>query len=252
VTSVVLFLAAVLGGALNAVAGGGSFIGLPALLFSGVPPVAANATTAFALWPASLSSVFAYRREVVAARRWLIALGATSLVGGFLGGLLLVHTSDTSFVQLLPWLMLLAAVTFTFGDWLTRRLAIGARWRLPSALHVPYWLYALQLLISIYGGYFGGGMGIMTLALLSISGMTNIHEMNGLKVALAAAINGVALAAFIAHGLVAWQPGLLMAAGGMFGGYTGAAMARRIDGFWIRVFVAIVAWGMTGYFFLRT
>src|SRR5207249_2377666 len=158
--------------------------------FAGVSPVAANATNTFALWPATLSSVIAYRREVAATRSWLGALGTASLAGGLLGGLLLVRTSDAGFVRLLPWLMLLAALTFTFGGSLSRRLARNRSPHMARAATIPFWLVGLQLAVAIYGGYFGGGMGIMTLAMLSISGMTNIHEMNGLKTALAAAING--------------------------------------------------------------
>ena len=114
-TSTLLFLAAFAGGALNAVAGGGSFLTLPTLLYAGVPAVSANATSTFAMWPASLSSAFAYREEIWRGRHWMIRLGSVSLVGGLLGGLLLVRTSDQSFLRLLPWLMLLAAATFTFG-----------------------------------------------------------------------------------------------------------------------------------------
>jgi len=171
----------------------------------------------------------------------LLVLGVLRTDANFLG--VTVTTCIASF--------LLAALTFTFGDSLSRRLARNRSPHLARAATIPFWLVSLQLAVAIYGGYFGGGMGIMTLAMLSISGMTNIHEMNGLKTALAAAINGVSLAAFALDGLVAWGPGVLMAAGGVFGGYWGAAIARRIDGFWVRLFVTVVAWGMTSYFFLE-
>ncbi len=113
--SLFLFVAAFVGGALNAVAGGGSFIGLPALMFAGVPAVSANATNTLALWPASLSSAWAYRREVAATRARIVTLGGVSLAGGLIGGLLLVRTTDAAFIRLLPWLLLLAAVTFSGG-----------------------------------------------------------------------------------------------------------------------------------------
>ena len=250
VTDLLLFLAALAGGALNAVAGGGSFIALPALMAAGVLPVAANATTTFAMWPASVSSVFAYRRELSAARAWLVRLGLVSLIGGLLGGWLLVRTSDARFLRLLPWLMLAAAVTFTFGGRLaaTPPPAQGGRRAHP---HLPWWVLAVQLAISIYGGYFGGGMGIMTLAAFAVAGMTDIHEMNALKVTLAVAINGVALAEFIANGAVAWRPGLVMVAGGVVGGYAAASYARRINPVTIRALVTVVAWVMTIYFFVR-
>jgi uncharacterized membrane protein YfcA len=295
VTNGFLFLAAFVGGALNAVAGGGSFIALPALLFAGAPAVAANATTTLALWPGSVASALAYRREVAVSRRWLVRLGGVSLVGGLLGGLLLVRTSDTSFLRLLPWLMLLAAATFTFGAPLTARLRhgdtedliesglqaeaplpVGTPHPAPGTSHlaagtshpvsgighsarrtprpvpvVPWWVLPLQLVIATYGGYFGGGIGIMMLASLAIAGMTDIHHMNGVKSALAVAINGVALAEFVISGTVLWGPGAVMMAGGIIGGYAGASLARRLRGGSVRVFVIAVAWVMTAYFFIR-
>ncbi|MFN7913799.1 MAG: sulfite exporter TauE/SafE family protein [Vicinamibacterales bacterium] len=271
VTFVLLFLVAFTGGALNAVAGGGSFLTLPTLLWAGVPPVSANATSTFAMWPASLASAFAYRGEIARARAWMVRLGAISLVGGLLGGLLLVRTSDESFVQLLPWLMLVAATTFSFGGQITawaRRSSVSAGGNrrdgaaTPHApgphssgaihtVHVPVWTLPLQLLIATYGGYFGGGMGIMMLAAMAIAGMTDMHEMNALKTVLAIAINGVALGAFLWSGSIAWAPGLVMALGGVAGGYSGASLARRVPGPLVRRIVIVVAWGMTVYFFLR-
>jgi uncharacterized membrane protein YfcA len=239
---VVLFFAAAVGGALNSVAGGGSFITLPALIYGGIPAVSANATSTMALWPGSVASAVAYRREITAGPRWLAVLGAVSLLGGLLGALLLVRTSDTSFLRLLPWLMLVAAATFTFGG--SRR---------PDAPRArPIWLVVLlQFAIAIYGGYFGGGMGIMMLATLALSGMTDIHEMNGLKSILGSAINGIALAEFVIAHAVAWGPGLVMIAGGIVGGYAGASLARRIERRHVRIFVIVIAWSMTFYFFMR-
>jgi uncharacterized membrane protein YfcA len=243
--SLLLFGAALLAGALNAVAGGGSFITLPTLLYAGIAPVSANATSTFGVWPASIASAVAYRREIKPAGRRGVLLGAASLLGGGLGGLLLVRTSDTSFMRLLPWLMLLAAGTFTFGNQLSariRREPIGGRSR---------WALLLQLAIATYGGYFGGGMGIMMLATFTAAGMTDIHEMNGLKSVLGVAINGVALVEFVAHGAIAWAPGLVMVAGGIIGGYAGAALARRLDRRHVRTFVIAIGWIMTTYFFVR-
>jgi uncharacterized membrane protein YfcA len=272
-----LFCVAFVGGALNAVAGGGSFLTLPALLYAGIPPVSANATSTFAMWPASVASAFAYRGEIARARAWMVRLGTISLAGGLLGGLLLVRTSDASFVRLLPWLMLVAAVTFTFGGRMTqwarswriggdrqtaatpieRQQPTAASGRAPESaggiggVHVPLWTLPLQLIIATYGGYFGGGMGIMMLAALAIAGMTDMHEMNGLKTVLAIAINGVALAAFVVSGSIAWAPGFVMVVGGISGGYFGASVARRVAGASVRLIVIIVAWSMTVYFFVR-
>lgn len=245
--TVLLFFTAMLAGALNAVAGGGAFLTIPALLYAGISPVVANATSTLAVWPGSVSSALAYRRDIRVSRAALLWLGGVSLAGGLIGAVLLIRTSDTSFMRLLPWLMLLAAGTFTFGDRPTRRRRAGSgEGHNVSAIGV-----LPQLAIAIYGGYFGGGMGIMMLATLSLAGMTDIHEMNGLKAILGVAINGVAVVAFIAHGMVSWAPGLVMVAGTIVGGYAGASLARTIDRRFVRYFVVAVGWTMTIYFFVR-
>jgi len=266
-----LFAVAFIGGALNAVAGGGSFLTLPTLLYAGVAPVSANATSTFAMWPASLASALAYRDEISRGRTWMLRLGIISVVGGLLGGLLLVRTSDESFIRLLPWLMLVAAATFSFGGRLTtwaRAMRSGRQGSVavqiddstqvvrenPGSIHhvdVPMWTLPLQLIIATYGGYFGGGMGIMMLAAMAVAGMTDMHEMNALKVMLAIAINGVALAAFVVTGAISWAPGVVMVVGGVAGGYAGAAVARRVPGTVVRGIVIVVAWTMTVYFFVR-
>jgi uncharacterized membrane protein YfcA len=143
-------------------------------------------------------------------------------------------------------------VTFTFGGVVTSRLKGHASNPFGGHTERPtIWTLLLQLVIATYGGYFGGGMGIMMLAVFAMTGMTDMHAMNGLKVFLAVAINGVALVAFVAQGAVAWPPGLVMVAGGIIGGYAGAAIARRFDERRIRMFAVTVAWAMTVYFFLR-
>jgi uncharacterized membrane protein YfcA len=255
--TIILFLTAAIGGALNAVAGGGSFLTLPALYkLAGVSPVIANATSTLALWPASLSSTFAYRRELRSSRQWLAILGVTSVLGGLVGAVLLVRTSDDAFLRLLPWLMLVAAATFTFGNKLrpaanaggtrTHPFEHGAAWR--TSL---FGVVVAQFLIATYGGYFGGGMGIMMLATMALAGMTNIHEMNGLKSFLGVAINGFALATFALTGRISWSYGLAMAVGATLGGYTTASFARKVDPRYVRWFVIIVGWMMTAYFFVR-
>jgi uncharacterized membrane protein YfcA len=219
IVTTLLFVAAAIGGALNAVAGGGSFLTLPSLIFD------------------------------INAGRWLPILSAASLAGGLVGALLLVRTSDSSFLRLLPWLMLVAAATFTFGGravFLTGRTArAGASSRQLAVVA------ALQFTLAIYGGYFGGGMGIMMLAIFSVVGMTDIHAMNGLKAVLAVATNAVALGTFVVSGIVEWAPGLVMMAGAIAGGYAGAAVARRVDPRAIRGLVVAIGWVMTAYFFVR-
>jgi uncharacterized membrane protein YfcA len=240
-----LFFAGFAGGALNSVAGGGSFIALPAMLYAGVAPVIANATTTLAMWPGSLASALAYRREVRVSLGWLEALGLVSLAGGLAGGLLLMGTTDAAFLRLLPWLMLLAA---TIGGRITARFGSAAREDHPARPSI--WGLLFQLVIATYGGYFGGGMGIMMLAALSVSGMTDIHKMNGVKAVLAVLINGVALIEFVALGAIAWPPGLVTMTGAVAGGYAGAAFARTLPHPLVRAFVVTLSWVMTFYFFV--
>jgi uncharacterized membrane protein YfcA len=243
--AVLLFVAAAIGGGLNSVAGGGSFVAFPALLFAGVAPVPANATNTIALWPGSVASAVAYRRELGAVRGQLLPLGVAAFAGGLAGSILLLRTSEHTFVTLIPWLLLFATVLFSFGGAVARRLTRGAR--APLGLAV-----VAQLAISVYGGYFGGGMGIMMLAVLTLLGMTQIHQMNALKNVLGTLINGVAVVAFILAGAIVWSAGVVMIAGGITGGYAGAAIARRVDPQRGRSLVMVIAWGMTAYFFFRT
>ena len=244
-----ILVAAFAGGVLNAVAGGGSFLALPALITAGVPAVSANATTALALWPGSVASTLAYREDLDQEKQLRVALAITSIAGGIGGALLLLGTSNASFLRLLPWLMLIASVMFTFGGAIARRL--GAVTHGPRSSRATAIACGLQLVIATYGGYFGGGMGIMMLAYLAAIGMTNIHAMNGLKSLLAVIINGVAIVAFVVDGAIAWRPGLIMIAAAMSGGWIGARVARRVPVRAVRVLVMIVGWSMTAYFFWR-
>lgn len=243
-TGAFLFCAAAIGGGINSVAGGGSFVAFPALLFAGVAAIPANATNSVALWPGSAASAIAYRRELRNVRRELLPLGAAALAGGLAGSLLLLRTPERSFVLLIPWLLLCATVLFSLGG------AIRSRLRdVEAPLSVAV---VVQLIVSVYGGYFGGGMGIMMLAILSLLGMTDIHRMNGMKTVLATLVNGVAVVAFVIAGAVEWAPGIVMIAGGISGGYAGATIARRVDAKHVRALVLVIAWGMTAYFFART
>ena len=247
---IALFLVAVLGGALNAVAGGGTFLTFPALLFARIPPISANATAAIALWPASVASAFAYRKDLTTPPRALVALFIASVLGAFIGVMTLLHTSDAAFMRLVPFLLLAATLLFTFGSAISARL-------LKRATEAPFVGrrlavgVAAQGLIAIYGGYFGAGMGILMLSMMSLVGMTNIHGMNALRNILSVVINAVAVTVFVASGAIAWKPGVVMILGGVIGGYWGAAGARRIDPTWVKRFVIAVAWSMTAYFFAR-
>jgi uncharacterized protein len=255
-----LFIAAMLGGTLNSVAGGGSFVTVPSLIFAGVLPVQANTTSTVALWPGSVASITAYRQELAKLNRVVIlTLGATSLIGGVLGALLLLLTSQSTFLYLLPYLMLVATLLFAFSPRITallRKRSVSTQgiqekasifsWRTLAVISF------IQLIIAVYGGYFGGGIGIMILASLGIMGMENIHEMNGMKTVLQTSINGVAVITFILARAVVWLPALVMIAGAIVGGYGGAYFARKLDSRVIRIFVILVGTGMTIYFFLRS
>ena len=247
--AIFLFVAGVLGGALNAVAGGGSFIAFPALLFTGVGPVAANATNTLALWVGVTASGGAYRKHLNISKRVMIPLIATSVVGGLLGALLLIKTPPNTFLRVLPWLLLAATLLFAFGKHLTGRISAGISHESSNAAVTGASVF--ELLVAVYGGYFGGGMGIMNLAMLAALGMTDIHAMNALKVVLGGFINGVATVTFIATGAIVWKQGIVMTAGAIAGGFSAAHYAQRLPQNWIRAFVIIIGCGMTVYFFIR-
>jgi uncharacterized protein len=248
-TILFLFFAGVLGGALNAVAGGGSFIAFPALLFSGVAPIPANATNTVALWVGVTASSGAYRKRLDISRRVLLPLAVASLIGGIAGAYLLLHTPAQTFLRVLPWLMLGATLLFIFGGRLSRGSKSGvARDASTSALTVAV---LFELMVAVYGGYFGGGIGILNLAMLAAIGMTDIHAMNALRIVLVGIINGIAVITFILAGAVAWKQGSVMIVGAVFGGYFGAHYAQRLPPAWLRAFVIAVGTGMTLYFFWK-
>jgi len=245
---VFLFFAGALGGALNAVAGGGSFIAFPALLFTGVAPIAANATNTVALWVGVTASSGAYRKHLDISRRVMIPLAITSVIGGILGAFLLLHTPAQTFLRVLPWLMLGATLLFIFGGRLARSHN-GLAHDIPTSALAFATLF--ELVVAVYGGYFGGGVGILNLAMLAVIGMTDIHAMNALKAVLGGLINGIAVITFILAGAVAWKHGVVMIVGALFGGYFGAHYAQKLPGAWIRGFVIVVGVGMTTYFFWK-
>jgi uncharacterized membrane protein YfcA len=248
-TAIFLFVASALGGALNSVAGGGSFISFPALLFTGVAPIAANATNTVALWVGTTASGGAYRKHLDISRRVMIPLAVSSVIGGIAGAYLLLHTPAHTFLRVLPWLMLGATLLFMFGG----RLARGSRGSIAADASTSALAVAtiFELVVAVYGGYFGGGVGIVNLAMLAALGMTDIHAMNALKVVLGGIINGIAVITFIVAGAVVWKQGSVMIVGALFGGYLGAHYAQKLPAAWIRGFVIAVGIGMTAYFFWK-
>jgi uncharacterized membrane protein YfcA len=244
-----LFFAGALGGAINAVAGGGSFVAFPALLFTGVPPIPANATNTLSLWVGTAASSGAYRHRLNLPWRVLLPLLLMSLAGGFAGALLLIKTPSHTFLRVLPWLMLGATLLFTFGKHLTGRLSSGITHEASNAAIAVACVF--ELLVAVYGGYFGGGIGIMNLAMLAALGMSDIHAMNALKVVLVAVINGVAAATFVATKAIFWPQALVMIAGSVAGGYSAAHFAQRLPQRLVWAMVNTLGFGMTIYFFLK-
>jgi len=240
-------VAGALGGALNSVAGGGSFIAFPALLFTGVPPIPANATNTIALWTGATASGGAYRKRLDVPGRVLIPLLGASLIGGVAGAFLLLETPARTFMRVLPWLTLGATLLFAFGKKIARgrRSVIGHE----STNLALAGATLFQLCVGVYGGYFGGGMGIVMLAMLAALGMTDIHAMNALKSVMGSVINGVAVGNFVIARAIYWKHGMVMILGGIAGGYLGAHYAMKLPQAWIRWFVVLVGAGMTAYFF---
>jgi uncharacterized protein len=247
--AIFLFIAGILGGAQNAVAGGGSFLAFPTLLFLGVPPIPANATTTLALWTGAAASGGAYRRHLDVPRRVLLPLLLNSLIGGIAGAVLLLRTPPHTFMRVLPWLMLGATLLFMFGKHVAgnRVSSVGHDATVAAIVGAS----VFELGVAVYGGYFGGGIGIVNLAMLAAVGMTNIHAMNALKNVLGITINGVAALVFVVKGAIYWPQAVIMIVGALLGGYFGAHYAQKLPQRWIRGFVIAVGTGMTVYFFAK-
>jgi uncharacterized membrane protein YfcA len=242
----ILFFAAVLAGVINSIAGGGALITFPALLFSGVSPITANATSNTATFLGTAASAGGYLRQLRTHRKIAVRLAGVSLVGSLLGAILLLNTSDSVFFKLVPFLILIAALLFTFGPRLAKMMP---RRHGPINLSIP--LLIGEFCVSIYGGYFGAGQGFAILALLTLIGIENIHELNGVKSALAAVINGVAVIPFVIAHAIAWHQAILMSIGAMLGGYVGARVAQKVDPNLVRGAVLVLAYVMASYFFYR-
>jgi len=250
-----LFFAALVAGTVNSVAGGGSFISFPALLFTGMPAIPANATNTVALWPGTLASTVAYRSAFKGeARRLLPPLLGICVIGGMLGAVILLRTPPATFLRLVPWLLLLATLLFLFSGqmtaWIRRRSGHA-----PGDKSIPRGLFIagllIQLIIAMYVGYFGAGTGILVLSLLALLGMENIHAMNGMKTLLVSVANGVAIITFVWARVIVWPQALLMILGAAVGGYGGAYLAQKMNPQHVRVLVIAIGFAMAAYFFWR-
>ncbi|HYI11586.1 MAG TPA: sulfite exporter TauE/SafE family protein [Thermoanaerobaculia bacterium] len=240
-TLVVLF-AGVAAGAINAIAGGGTLISFPALLWLGRDPIMANATSTVAIWPGSLSAAIGFRRELKSVKGWLLLLILPSLAGGALGSWLLLRTPTSTFERLIPFLILGATLLLAAQEMITRHLGVLAHaHENPTAGWVTF-VFVFQFIVGVYGGYFGAGMGILMLAALGLIGLTDLHQMNGLKNVLAVCINGIAAIYFATANAVVWGDVFVMMIGSIAGGFLGARLARRLGRKFVRG--AVVAIGV--------
>ncbi len=268
----VIALGAFVAGGMNAMAGGGTFFSFPALLAAGVPPVMANASNTVALWPASVSSAWRYRREIARHGKLAVLLALVSMLGGLTGGLLLLSTSNAAFSKLIPllllstsnaafsklipWLLLIATSLFAFSAQVSRLVAwskvslggkAGAERKPGSPAGALF-----QFVVAVYGGFFGAGMGILTLAALSIQGFEDMQELNALKNLTSAANYTVAAASFVIAGAISWPHTLVMLVTALAGGYAGASLARRLPSLWLKRLVIAVGATLTLVYFAKT
>jgi uncharacterized membrane protein YfcA len=239
-------LAAAVGGMVNSIAGGGTLLTFPALIALGVPPLVANATSTVALWPGALSSMYGYRAHLRGFLRWSMIFAIPSLLGGGTGAWLLLHTSESRFEAIVPWLVLGATFLFAVQGPLMRRLRPLRGADHDSGGFTPrHGPTALlwQFLVGVYGGYFGAGIGILMLAVLGFMGFSDIHRMNGLKNWGGLCINFVAAVMFAFSGIVNWAVALAMAAGAITGGYAAAHLAQRVPQAVVRRAIIVVGVG---------
>lgn len=235
-------LAGLVGGAINSIAGGGTLVTFPIIVALGLTPLTANTTNTMALWPGALGSLWGYRRQFAGVGGWVTSIGVAGVLGGLLGGWLLLSTGNDRFEQIVPFLVLGATVLFVLNGPLLRWLRGHQRVGEVASKPPPSFL-VVQFLVGIYGGYFGAGIGILTLGVLGLFGLTDIHKMNALKVWGALAANLVAALLFAARGVVVWPLALVMAGSSLIGGYAGSRLAQRVGQVWVRRSVVAIGFG---------
>jgi uncharacterized membrane protein YfcA len=247
----VIAIAAFLAGGINSIAGGGTLLSFPALMYIGVPAVMANATNTVAIWPGSFAGVLGFREDIKKLQRWLFWLIIPSLLGGLAGALILLRTPEKTFARIVPLLILGATLLLAAQEMITHKLK-----RFLTAHDNPSrgWIifaFTFQFFVAVYGGYFGAGMGILMLAALGLIGMHDMHEMNGLKNLLAICINGVAAVYFAMQGAVVWTHVLVMAIASIIGGFAGARLAHRLGRKFVRGAVVAIGLVMTVVLFVK-
>jgi uncharacterized membrane protein YfcA len=243
---VLLFFAGLIGGMMNAAAGGGSFVTFPAMIYAGIPSVAANASSTVALLPGSMVSAWKFRKFIKPFPGVsMVLVFIVTLVGGAAGALLLLYTPSSSFDAMVPWLLLTGSMAFAFGkragDWLRTKVRIG-----------PIFVLSLQFMLGIYGGYFGGAVGIMMLAVWTLFGLTDIYMVNANKTMLVGTANAMAVIIFIVAGKIYWADTLVMMAATITGGYLGAILTTRIKPEKLRKGIVIFNFLITAVFFIKT
>src|SRR5258705_1566323 len=234
-----MLCAAFAAGAINSIAGGGTLLTFPVLIWLGLDPKVANATSTVALWPGLFGGLFGYRKELENSSTFLTRLGSISVIGGALGAWLLIWTPSPTFARLVPFLILFATILFMTQGTINRRLRLGSIIENPTNL---WWLGAIvfQFFSAIYGGYFGAGNGILMLAAMGLLGLHELHRANGIKNFLGICINSVAVLSFSLKHLVVWPDALLMACAATMGGFFGAEMAVRVGQVWVRRGIVVI------------
>lgn len=247
--AIVAFLAAFGAGAINALAGGGTNLSFPTLLWLGLHPIKANATSAVALWPGSLGGAWGFRQEIKQTRRWWLWMALPSLAGGVLGAFLLVHTPPSFFKSIAPYLVLASTVLVAFEPTISKHLHSGQTQQRSMGWEIL--AFAVQFIISLYGGYFGAGLGILILTALGLLGIADLRQANGLKNLLSLFIKGVAVGYFIFTKQVVWHAALLMAVGAIIGGYAAATFGHKLSAGAMRWVVVIIGAGIAIAMFIK-
>lgn len=252
VNEALLLIAGLLGGALNTLAGGGSFIVFPALLAAGVPPVLANASNTYAALPGYVSGALGLWKELVAQKHLFVPYGIVSALFGYVGAELLLRVSDEQFSLVVPWLMLFAVVLFIFGGRINAFVAARAGGSGGARAAYTIVLYVMLAGIAIYGGFFNAGLGVLLLAFLTLAGISDIHAANGLKLFMSSIVALVAVVRFVFAGSIDWYHGTIALLGVTTGAYIAARLATRIPTAIIRAMVIVYGVGLTAYFFWTT
>lgn len=245
---ILLFFAAIVGGILNAAAGGGGFIAFPSLVFAGATPISANAISTVALWPGNIASAKAFEDDIKVSKRSMIYLLSIAAFGGFVGAFLLMLISSKTFEFLVPYFLLVSWLLFSFSSKILEYF--NSKIQKESSFIYDHKKLFILLVLSIYGGYFGAGLGMMVLTVFTFYGMKNLNEMNGLKVLMVAVNNGVAAFTLLFSGFIDWHFTIIMIIGALIGGYYGAAMTRRINQDLLKKMIIIIGAVITLYFFI--